>query len=138
MKLPDMPVLDPRLTSRDIRAVAAQLAHPDDPLAAWRFEFGEWRKACAELQEMEQDNIIAQDAPSALSLRQHRYLLFLLMTHGEEIALELMQSQSVTDPEKTQLLGQVDAFIGTLTDSWHTWHGQALPAHREALARFMG
>jgi hypothetical protein len=137
MKVPDMPVLEARLTSRDIRAVAARLAHPEDALAEWRFEFGEWRKACAECQEMEQDKIVAQDAPPPLILRQHRYLLFLLMTHGEELALDLMRSPAVTDLEKTRLLEQVDAFIGTLSDSWHTWHGHALPAHRQALAGFL-
>jgi hypothetical protein len=134
MKPPEMPVWNARLTSRDIRAVAARLAHPDDPLAEWQLEFGEWRKACAEFQQIEQDNIIAPQAPSPLVLRQHRYLLFLLMTHGEELALHLMRHPSVTDSEKTRLIEQVDAFLGTLSDSWHTWHGEALPAHREALA----
>jgi hypothetical protein len=137
MKLPDLTVLEARLTSRDIRAVAARLAHPEDPLAEWRFEFEEWRKACAEFQEMEQAKIVAQDAPSALILRQHRYLLFLLMTHGEALALDLMRNPAVADPEKARVLEQVDAFLGTLNDSWHTWHGEALPAHREALAGFL-
>jgi len=138
MKLPDMPVLEGRLTSRDICAVAARLAHPEDPLAEWRFEFGEWRKACAEFQEMEQAKIVAQDTPPAPSLRQHRYLLFLLMAHGEELALALMRNAPVTEAEKARLLEQADAFLGTLNDSWHTWHGEALPAHREALAGFLG
>jgi hypothetical protein len=138
MKLTEMPVLGERLTSRDIRAVAARVAQPDDPMAEWQFEFAEWRKVCAEFQKREQDNIVTPDAPSALALRQHRYHLFLLMTHGEELALYLMQSSAVTDEEKTRLLDQVDAFLGTLGDSWHTWHGEALPAHREALARFLG
>jgi hypothetical protein len=87
---------------------------------------------------MEQAKIVEQDAPPPPSLRQHRYLLFLLMTHGEELALDLMRNPAVADLEKTRLLEQVDAFVGTLSDSWHTWHGQALPAHREALAGFMG
>jgi hypothetical protein len=71
-------------------------------------------------------------------LREHRYLLFLLMTHGEELALHLMRSEAVSETEKKRLLEQLDAFIGTLSDSWHTWHGEALPAHREALAGFLG
>jgi hypothetical protein len=86
---------------------------------------------------MEQDKIVAQQAPSALALRQHRYLLFLLLTHGEELALHLMQNPAVTDLERTRLLEQTDAFLGTLTDSWHTWHGEALPAHRESLAEVL-
>jgi hypothetical protein len=138
MKPPEMPVLEARLTSRDIRAVAARLAHPEDPLAEWQFEFGEWRKACAEFQQMEQERIAEPDAPSPLALRQHRYLLFMLMTHGEELGLHLMQNPAVADTQKTRLLEQVDAFLGTLSDSWHTWHGEALPAHHEALAGFLG
>jgi len=137
MKVPEMPTMQARLTSRDIRAVAARLAHPEDPLAEWHFEFGEWRKACAEFHQMEQDKIVEPKAPAALALRQHRYLLFLLLTHGEELALHLMQNTAVTDMERKRLLEQADAFLGTLTDSWHTWHGEALPAHRESLARFM-
>jgi len=131
MKPPEVSVLDARLTSRDIRAVAARLAHPDDPLSEWNFEFAEWRKACAEFQQMEQEKIVAQNTPSPLILRQHRYLLFLLMSHGEDMALHLMQNPAVTELEKAPLLDQVDAFLGTLSDSWHTWHGEALPAHRE-------
>jgi hypothetical protein len=137
MNLPETPILQARLTSRDIRAVAARLAHPDDPLAEWHFEFSEWRKACAEFQQTEQEIIIAQQAPSALALRQHRYMLFLLLAHGEELALHLMQNPAVADLERTRLLEQTDAFLGTLTDSWHTWHGESLPEHRESLASFL-
>jgi hypothetical protein len=135
--MPEIPGVLTRLTSRDIRAVAARLAHPEDPLVEWHFEFGEWRKACAEFQQMELDKIGAQQKPSALALRQHRYVLFLLLTHGEELALYLMQNPAVKESEKKRLLEQTDAFLGTLTDSWHTWHGQALPAHRKALAGFL-
>jgi hypothetical protein len=137
MKLPEMPMVQTSLTSRDIRAVAARMAHPEDPLGEWHFEFCEWRKACAEFQQMEQDNIIAPQTPSALALRQYRYLLFLLLTHGEELALHLMQNPGVADLEKTRLLEQTDAFLGTLTDSWHAWHAEVLPAHRESLAGFL-
>jgi hypothetical protein len=136
MKLPEMPVLEARVTSRDIRALAARLAHPEDPLAEWHFEFGEWRKACAEFHQMERDKIVAHDDPPPLALRQHRYLLFLLMSHGEELGLHLMQNPTVAEMDRTRLLEQVDSFIGTLQDSWQTWHGESLPAHREALARF--
>jgi hypothetical protein len=125
-----------RLTAHDIRATAARWAHPGDPLAEWRFEFGEWRKACAELQEMEQERIVSEKTPAPLTLRQHRYLLFLLMTRGEELALHLMQDKDASAAEKGRLIDQVDAFLGTLRDSWQTWHGEALPAHREALAKF--
>jgi hypothetical protein len=138
MKLPETPVMEARLPSPNIRAVVARLAHPEDPLAEWHFDFGEWRKACAEFQQMEQEKIAAHNAPSPLALRQHRYLLFLLMTRGEELALHLTQNPAATEQEKTLLVEQVDAFLGTLADSWHTWHGEALPAHREALAGFLG
>src|SRR5580658_4120243 len=95
MKLTEMPDLKARLTSRDIRADAARLAHPDDPLAAWHFEFGEWRKVCAEFQKREQDNIVTPDAPADLAMRQHRYYLFLLMAQGEELALHLIQNTAL-------------------------------------------
>jgi hypothetical protein len=137
MKMTEMPGLQGRLTSRDIRAIAARLAHPEDPLAEWQFEFGEWRKACAEFQQMGQDKSVARQSPSALALRQHRYFLFLLLTHGEELALHLMQNPAVPNMEKSRLLEQTDAFLGTLSDSWHTWHGEPLPAQRESLARFL-
>jgi hypothetical protein len=138
MKLTEMPGLEARLASRDSRAVAARLAHPDDPLAEWHFEFGEWRKVCEEFQKREQDNIVTPDAPSDLAMRQHRYYLFLLMAQGEELALHLIENPALADEEKTRLLRQVDAFLGTLSDSWQTWHGEALPAHRKALAGFIG
>jgi len=129
--------LDSGVSSREIRAATARLAHPADPLAEWRFEFEEWQTACAEFQQMEQNQIVGDDHPAPLQLRQHRYLLFQLMTQGEYLALCLEQSSGLKATELSGLMDQVEAFLGSLGDSWHTWHGEALPAHREALARFL-
>lgn len=142
MKLKDTPVpgaavLHAKLSSHDIRAITARLAHPDDPLAEWRFEFEEWRKAYAEFVQMEQERLVKADDPAPLMLRQHRYVMFLLMTHGEDLALALMQAANVNDTERQLLLDQVDAFLGSLRDSWHTWHGEALREHRAALEKFL-
>ncbi len=124
------------LSSRQIRAIASRLAHPDEPLAEWRFEFEEWRKAFAEFQQMEQERLVRIGAPTDLMLREHRYVLFLLMSQGEELALILMRSAEVEPAERSRLLDQIDGFLGSLRDSWHTWHGEALPEHRRALAKF--
>ncbi len=129
--------LDSGVSSREIRAATARLAHPGDPLAEWRFEFEEWQRACAEFQQMERDQIISEDSPPPPRLRQHRYLLFQLMAHGEYLALCLEQSNSLDETKLSGLVEQVEAFLGTLRDSWHTWHGEALPEHHQALARFL-
>ncbi len=136
MKLTARSVFRTELSSHEIRAFTAHMAHPDDPLAGWRFEFDEWRKAYAEFVQMERERFLPLDLPPPLMLRQHRYVLFLLMTQGEELAMALMQSVQVTEAERKPLLDQVDAFLGSLCDSWHTWHGEALSEHREALAKF--
>jgi hypothetical protein len=47
-----------------------------------------------------------------------------------------MRFGDVNDAERGNLLEQVDAFLGSLRDSWHTWHGEALPEHRQELAKF--
>jgi hypothetical protein len=137
MKLSQASSLDSGVSSREIRAATARLAHPADPLAEWRFEFEEWRTACAEFQKMEQSQIINDDNPAPLKLRQHRYLLFQLMAQGEYLALCLEQNTGLDPLELSGLMDQVEAFLGSLRDSWHTWHGEALPAHREALAKFL-
>jgi hypothetical protein len=137
MKLSQASSLDSGVSSRQIRAATARLVHPADPLAEWRFEFEEWRTACAEFQQMEQSQILREDSPAPLKLRQHRYLLFQLMTQGEYLALCLEQNRAADPMEHAGLMDQVEAFLGTLRDSWHTWHGEALPAHREALAKFL-
>jgi hypothetical protein len=59
------------------------------------------------------------------------------MTQGEELGLALMRATEINDSERSRLLEQVDGFLGSLSDSWHTWHGEALPGHREALAKFL-
>lgn len=133
----ETPVLQSELSSHDIRAFTARMANPNDPLAEWRFEFAEWRKACADFRDMEQEQIIQNDAPSALTLRQHRYVLFLLLTRGEHLALVLMQDAILSEVERERLLDSVDGFLGNLRDSWHTWHGEALPEHRRNLAKFL-
>ena len=137
MKLSQTSWLDSGVSSREIRAATARLARPADPLAEWRFEFEEWRTACAEFQQMEESRIIREDSPAPLKPRQHRYLLFQLMTQGEYLALCLEQNSAADPMEHSTLMDQVEAFLGTLRDSWHTWHGEALPAHREALAKFL-
>lgn len=129
--------LDSGVSSREIRAATARLAHPADPLADWRFEFEEWRTACAEFQQMEESQIIRDDHPSPLKLRQHLCLLFRLMAQGEYLALCLEQNSALDPMELSRLMDQVEAFLGALRDSWHTWHGEALPAHRDALAKFL-
>ncbi|MGA2542237.1 MAG: hypothetical protein ABSG78_11850 [Verrucomicrobiota bacterium] len=137
MKLSQASSLDSGVSSREIRAANARLARPADPLAEWRFEFEEWQTACAEFQQMEQNQIVCDDPPSPLRLRQHRYLLFQLMAQGEYLALCLEQNSGLNATDLSGLMEQVEAFLGTLRDSWHTWHGEALPAHRQALARFL-
>jgi hypothetical protein len=137
MKLSGRSVFHTEISSHDIRAITARMAHPDDPLADWKFEFEEWRKAYAEFQQMEQVRFLRAEPPGPLALREHRYVLFLLMTQGEELALVLMHSTNIDDSERNRLLEQVDAFLGSLRDSWHTWHGEALPEHRKALAGFL-
>ncbi|PWU18082.1 MAG: hypothetical protein C5B50_09930 [Verrucomicrobia bacterium] len=114
------------------------MTHPDDPLAEWRFEFEEWRKAYVDFQQMEQDRFLRSEPPSDLQLREHRYVLFLLMSQGEQLGLTLLQSAEVEGAERNRLLGQLDGFLGSLHDSWHTWHGEGLPQHREGLGRFAG
>ena len=133
MKLSDQPAFRTEVSSHEIRAITARMAHPDDPLAEWRFEFDEWRKAYGEFQQMENERFIRGKSASPLMLRQHRYLLFLLMTQGEELAQALLQAGQVDGVERDRLLDQVDAFLGALRDSWHNWHGEVLPEHREAL-----
>src|SRR5437667_4021521 len=89
------------LSSREIRAITARIARPDDPLTEWRFEFDEWRKAYAEFQQMEQERFIRPESPTPMMLREHRYLLFLLMTQGDELALVLMQALNVEAAERS-------------------------------------
>jgi len=137
MKLSQAFTLDSVVSSREIRAATARLANPEDPLAEWRVDFEEWRAACAEFQQMEQSQIVRDDHPSPLKLRQHRHLLFRLMAEGEYLALCLEQNSALDPKELSGLVDQVEAFLGTLRDSWHTWHGEALPAHRQALAGFL-
>src|SRR5437667_12830982 len=111
MRLSDQPPFRTELSSHGIRALTARMAHPDDPLAEWRFEFDEWRKAYAEFLQMERERFIPVESQSPLVFRQHRYLLFLLMTQGEELALALMQSADIEDPERNPLVNQIDAFL---------------------------
>jgi hypothetical protein len=59
------------------------------------------------------------------------------MAGGERLALALVEATELIDAERQQLVGQVDAFLDSLRMSWHTWHGEALPEHREALAKFL-
>jgi|ERR1043166_832158 hypothetical protein len=124
------------LSSREIRTITARITHPEDPLTEWRFEFDEWRKAYAEFQQMEKDRFLRLEPPTDIVLREHRYVLFLLMTQGEELGLILLHTEQIQTAERDRLIDQIDGFLGSLRDSWHTWHGESLPQDREALAKF--
>src|SRR5207249_11448057 len=110
MKLSDRAAFRGELSIHGIRAITAHMAHPEDPLAGWRIEFDEWRNAYAEFLQMERERFIPASEPSPLLVRQHRYVLFLLMTHGEELGLALLQATEINDVERNQLLDQIDAF----------------------------
>ena len=137
MKLTGRPGFPTEFSSHDVRAITARMAHPEDPLAEWRFEFEEWRKAYSEFQQVERERFLCAESPEPIAMREHRYVLFLLMTKGEELGLALMHATEINDSERNRLLEQVDAFLGSLSDSWQTWHGEALPGHPEALAKYL-
>jgi hypothetical protein len=135
MKQPENTISE--LSGYQIRAAIARLGESADGLEEWRFEFEEWRRAYVEFQRMEKEQIIDPESPSELALRRHRYVLFLLMAQGERLALSLINDDSLKHAERARLIESLDAFLGSLRDSWQTWHGEALPEHRRALAQFL-
>ena len=142
MKLKDAPtamapVLADELSGPEIRGLTEQLEQPEDPRAAWRVGYDAWREACSEFFRIERDRLFLAEAPSPVLLRQHRYLLFRLMARGERLVLALMADSALTDAERKQLVEQVDGILNCLKDSWHTWHGETVPAHQEMLAKFL-
>lgn len=142
MKLNDAPgssvsVLHAELSGHEIRAITSRLAQPEDPQTAWRVGFDEWRTAYREFLQIEKERLFQAESPSAITLRQHRYLLFLLMARGEQLALALMADSVLAEPERKKLADQVDGLLRCMQDSWQTWHGEVVPAHREMLAKFL-
>jgi len=142
MKLKDAPasgvsVVHGELSGHEIRAITSRLAHPDHPLTPWRVEFEEWRKAYSEFLRIEKERLFEVESPSPVTLRQHRYLLFLLMARGEQLALAVMADSVLGESERRKLVEQADSFLRCLRDSWQTWHGEVMPAHREMLAKFL-
>ena len=142
MKLKDAPasgvsVVHGELSGHEIRAITSRLAHPDDPLTPWRVAFEEWRKAYNDFLRIEKDRMFEVESPSPVTLRQHRYLLFLLMARGEQLALVVMADSVLGESERRKLVEQVDSFLRCMQDSRQTWHGEVVPAHREMLAKFL-
>jgi len=142
MELKDAPaagaaVLHGELSGHEIRAITSRLAHPDDPLTPWRVDFEEWRKAYSDFLRIEKERLFEVESPLPVTLRQHRYLLFLLMARGEQLALAVMADSVLGESERRKRVEQVDAFLLCVQDSWHTWHGEVRPEHREMLAKFL-
>lgn len=121
----------------DVRAAAAKLAHPDDPLAAWKAELENWIKAIVDFRAFEDERLLRVEKPAEQDLRLHRWLLHHLMAAGEILALKLLEAQDLTADARTRSLSQVDAFLAELDDRWSSWHREVNPAHRELIAKFL-
>ena len=128
----------PDIRSKDIRGITSQLAHPQHPLANWKAEFAEWIKAFQDFREIEQTNLFDPATPSPYHLRQHRYLLFLLMSKGEKLVLDLTGITGLSDEERAMQTEYVDAFLRDLEITWLTWHREPSPVHQAMLAPFLG
>jgi len=142
MKLKDTlacgaPVLHGELSGPEIRGVTERLEQPDDPRTAWRVGYDAWREAYSAFLQIERARLLQAETPLPVILRQHRYLLFRLMARGEQLALALLADAILGDSERKMLVNQVDGFLDCMRDSWHTWHGESVPAHREMLAKFL-
>jgi hypothetical protein len=137
MALHDLPPYAAGLPRHDIRALPARIAHADDPLAVWKTEFDDWRQAIQEFKAFERTKLEAEGPPSAFRLRQHRWLLLLLMSRGEELALVMSDSPKTPVSEAESLIRQVDAFLDDLRMSWTDWHSEPSPAHKEVLDKFV-
>ena len=124
-------------TGHTLRALTARFAHPQHSRAAWEAEFADWRRAIQEFKQFEESQIDTPAGASAHGLRQHRYLLFLLRSRGEELALALAEAPGFPAHEIEALTGQVDAFLDDLWMSWADWHAEPNPVHREMLAGFL-
>lgn len=122
---------------RDIRALTARIAHPNDPLAAWKADFGIWKDALRDFRAFEDERLFRVETPSPYVLRLHRWLLHSLMGVGEQLALSLLENNHVDEEARAKHLSYVDGFLGGLEDAWATWHREANPAHKEMLAKFL-
>src|SRR6266496_4002876 len=135
MKLTDTPTSSVEFSGQSLRAITARYAHPDDPLAVWNTEFDDWCKAIQDFKQFERSQLDGEAKPTAHLLRQHRYLLFLLRSRGEELALALAETPGPSPTEIETRTGQVDAFLDDLWMSWADWHIEPNPVHREMLAK---
>ena len=125
------------IRSRDIRKVTSRLAHPDDLIAEWKKEFDEWILAFQEFRKVECETLSIPLVPTLVHSRQHRYLLFLLMSKGEKLILDLWTIEGLDSEEFDRQTEYVDAFLRDLQLSWTAWHLESNPMHKEMLAKFL-
>ena len=127
----------PELPGQDIRTITSRLAHPGDPLAVWKAEFDDWRKAIVDFRAFEDEQLLRVEKPTQRDLRVHRWLLHQLMGAGERLALVLLETPILTDELRAKSLSHVDVFLAELDDRWSSWHREVNPAHKEIIAKFL-
>ena len=125
------------IRSREIREITSRLAHPDDLIAEWKKEFDEWIRAFQEFREIERETLSNPAVPTPVHLRRHRHLLFLLMSKGEKLVLDLRAVEGLGSEEFDRQTEYVDAFLTDLQLSWTTWHFESNPIHKEMLSKFL-
>ncbi|MBI2946796.1 MAG: hypothetical protein HYY23_04060 [Verrucomicrobia bacterium] len=133
----DIPLAAGELWRDDLRLLTARLAHPDDPLAAWKAEFDNWVKAIVDCREFEDERLLRVEEPTEQNLRWHRWLLHRLMSVGEMLALKLWELQGLNEELRKKSLSHVDVFLAELDDRCTSWHREVNPAHRAMIAKFL-
>lgn len=95
-----------------------------DPLAEWRKAFDEWRIEIDEFRRAEQEKFFTGRHKDGWQ-RSHRGWLCSLISHGEMLAMTLLQAK-----QQNNAVGEFELLnlcLDNLRDTLQTWHFTELP-----------
>lgn len=108
-----------------------QFLSPLDPLAEWRERFANWREEIQKFREGEL-KVFFPNRDDTMVQRVHRGWLGLLISNGEHLAVDLLQSGRQEDA--TDELKFLDLCLENLQSTLATWHAQDLESVPKAAA----
>lgn len=100
-----------------------------DPLAAWKNQFAEWRGHIEQFRKVESAQFFA-DRGDSLTQHSHRGWLCSIISRGEMLAVELLQSQKGDAVDEFKFLNLCLENLQATLDTWHSTENASLESKR--------
>ncbi len=107
----------------DIRNLS-WVAEKRDPFTELEEHYGAWIADCASVEELFKKHVYENPEMTGMDLRQHRAVLYRLMSFGETLAVDFFYLQNADRQQVIAYFKLIDQKLSTLRERLNAWHGK--------------